>query len=135
MLFCFKLGKSAKETHEMLKEIYKMKPSHQRVSMSVLSVSGKCGPAWKTPPRKTKVRSEKSRIMTMLIVFFDSESITHKKFLPESTTLNDVAYTEVLKRLLIRIRRVRPVYTKQGSWTLLHNNARQHTALVVRQFL
>ncbi|GFX22724.1 histone-lysine N-methyltransferase SETMAR [Trichonephila clavipes] len=74
----------------------------------------------------------------MLIAFFDSKSLIHKELLPESTTsnavayteiLNAVAYTEILKRLLQRIRHVRPEYAKQGFWTLLHN------ALVIWQFL
>ncbi|GFU47059.1 mariner Mos1 transposase [Trichonephila clavipes] len=57
------------------------------------------------------------------------------EFLPESTALNAVACAEVLKRLLQRIRRVCTEYAKQGSWTLLHDNAQPHTTLVVRQFL
>ncbi|GFW09264.1 mariner Mos1 transposase, partial [Trichonephila clavipes] len=60
--------------------------------------------------------------------------LIHKEFLPESTKLNTLAYAEVLKCLLQRIRRVRPEYAKQGFWKI-HDNARPHTALVVRQFL
>ena len=48
----------------------------------------------------------------MLIVFFDCEGIIHKEFLPEGSTLNAAAYVEVLKRLLQRIRRVRPQYSE-----------------------
>ncbi|GFS78410.1 mariner Mos1 transposase [Trichonephila clavipes] len=83
---------------------------------------------------KTKVWSEKLLIKTIHIAFFDSNGLIHKEFLPESTTLNAVVYAEVLKRLMQRIRRVCPEYAKQDSWTLLHDNARPHTALVVRQF-
>lgn len=92
---------------------------------------------WRGPlsPKTTKVRSEKSRIKTMLIAFFDSKGLIHKEFLPEGTTLNAAAYVDILKRLLQRIRRVRPEYAAQGSWALLHDNARPHTALVVQQFL
>ena len=94
---------------------------------------------WRGPsrsPRSTKVRSEKSRIKTMLIVFFDCEGIIHKEFLPEGSTLNAAAYVEVLKRLLQRIRRVRPQYSEpEATWFLLHDNARPHTAAVVQQLL
>ncbi|GFX53379.1 mariner Mos1 transposase [Trichonephila clavipes] len=51
------------------------------------------------------------------------------------TTLIVVVYVEVLKRLLQCMRCVHPEYAKQGSWTLLHHNARPHTTLVVQQFL
>ncbi|GFW51630.1 hypothetical protein TNCV_4213061 [Trichonephila clavipes] len=38
--------------------------------------------------------------------------LIHKEFLPESTTLNAVAYAEFLECLLQRIHRVRPEYAK-----------------------
>ncbi|GFT71294.1 mariner Mos1 transposase [Trichonephila clavipes] len=87
---------------------------------------------WRSPssPKKTNVWSEKSRIKTMLIAFFDSKGLTHKEFLPQNTTLNAAAYAEVVKSLLKRMSRVRPEYSKQFYWTVFHNNARPHTALV-----
>ncbi|GFV18271.1 mariner Mos1 transposase [Trichonephila clavipes] len=112
-----------------------MKPSHQRLFMSVLSVSVKGGPAWMTLPKKTKIRLKKSLIKTMFITSFDSKGLIHKEFLPENTTLNSGACVEVLKRLLQRILSVRPVYAKQGSWTLIHYIVRPYEVLVVRQFL
>ncbi|GFU42093.1 hypothetical protein TNCV_3197461 [Trichonephila clavipes] len=66
---------------------------------------------------------------------FDSKGFIHKTLIPKSTTLNDVPYAEILKPLLQRIRRVRLEYAKQGSWTLLPDNAWPHIALVVRQIL
>ncbi|GBL86311.1 Mariner Mos1 transposase [Araneus ventricosus] len=86
-------------------------------------------------PKSKKARSEKSRIKTMLAVFFDSEVLVHIEFLPEGTTLNASTYVEILKRLLQLIKQVRPQYAKQGDWTLLHDNARPHTAFVVQKFL
>ncbi|GFS96255.1 mariner Mos1 transposase [Trichonephila clavipes] len=41
----------------------------------------------------------------------------------------------VLKRLMARIRRIRPEYRTESSWCLLHDNTSNHTFLVVRRFL
>ena len=86
-------------------------------------------------PKGKTVRCEKSRIKTMLVVFFDSEGLIHKEFLPEGSTLTAATYVDILKRLLQRINRVRPQYARHGHWTLLHDNARPHTALLVQRFL
>jgi hypothetical protein len=42
---------------------------------------------------------------------------------------------EALSRLVQRIRRVRPQFQEGGSWFLLHDNARPHTAVSIKQFL
>jgi hypothetical protein len=42
---------------------------------------------------------------------------------------------EVLFRLVQRMGRVRPQFQERGSWFLLHENARPHTAPSVKQFL
>ncbi|GBN25324.1 Mariner Mos1 transposase [Araneus ventricosus] len=99
---------------------------------------GKCHSIkWRGPgsPESKKARSEKSHIKTMHVVFFDSEGLVNTEFLLEGTTLNASTYVEILKRLLQRIKRVRPQYAKQGDWTLLHDNARPHTAFLVQKFL
>ncbi|GBL80161.1 hypothetical protein AVEN_29146-1 [Araneus ventricosus] len=77
----------------------------------------------------------KSRIKTLLIAFFDSKGLIHHEFVPSGTTINAESYEGVLKRLLQRIRRVRPQLYQSGQWKLLHDNARPHTAIHVRQFL
>jgi len=41
----------------------------------------------------------KSRIKTMLIVFFDARGIVHFEFVPQGETVNSAFYLEVLKRL------------------------------------
>ena len=46
-----------------------------------------------TSPWLKKLKFQRSRIKTMLIIFFDSQGIVHKEFLPEGKTLN----AEVLK--------------------------------------
>lgn len=89
----------------------------------------------KGEPRPKKVRQEKSKIKTMLICFYDSEGIVHKEFVPTGQTVNKEYYLEVLKRLLARITRVRPQYREPGSWSLLHDNAPAHNAILVRDYL
>jgi hypothetical protein len=42
---------------------------------------------------------------------------------------------EVLSRLVQRIRPERPQFQERGRWFLLHDNARPHTAVSVKQFL
>jgi hypothetical protein len=42
---------------------------------------------------------------------------------------------KVLSRLVQRIRRVRPQFQERGSWFLLYDNARPHTAVSMKQFL
>lgn len=92
---------------------------------------------WRAPssPRQTKSRAVKSKVKTMLITFFDKEGIIHKEFVPAGQTVNAAFYLEVLKRLLQRIRRVRPQMFQTGNWMLLHDNAPSHTSIMVRQFL
>lgn len=91
--------------------------------------------AGKTSPRPKKFRLQKSRIKTMLIVFFDTQGIIHKEFVPEGQSVNGAYYLEVMKRLLKRISRVRPQFREKGSWFLLHDNAPAHSSLIVRSFL
>lgn len=90
---------------------------------------------WTHPeePNPTKSRMKKSKIKSMLICFYDSKGIVHKEWLPTGQTVNDVFY--LMKRLLSRIRRVRPEYHKEGSWRLLHDNAPSHRSTLVTDFL
>lgn len=45
----------------------------------------------------------KSKIKTMLITFYDSKRIIHKKFVARGSTITAEYYLDVLKRLLNRI--------------------------------
>lgn len=91
---------------------------------------------WKSSgsPKSKKVRQAPSKIKTMLIVFYDSIGIVHHEFVPTGQTVNAAFYLEVLRRLLARIRRIRPQYRDPESWCLLHDNAPSHTAILIRQF-
>lgn len=68
---------------------------------------------------------------THLICFYDSKGIIDKKFVPQDQTINGKYYLDVVKRLLFRIRRVRPQYCENNSWRLLHDNAPAHRSTFV----
>lgn len=72
-------------------------------------------------PRPKKARISKSKVKTMLIVFFDISGLVHHEFVPHGTTVNAKFYVKVLKRLKRRIHRTRPDIG--GDWKLHHDNA------------
>jgi len=82
-----------------------------------------------------KLRFQKSKVKTMLLVFYDSKGIVHHEFAPNGQSITGEYYLSVLKRLLARIGRVRPEYKEPDSWSFLHDNAPAHTCLIVKQFL
>uniref|UniRef100_A0A034VCE1 Mariner Mos1 transposase n=1 Tax=Bactrocera dorsalis TaxID=27457 RepID=A0A034VCE1_BACDO len=74
---------------------------------------------------------EKSNVKTMLICFYDSKGIVHKEFVPPGQNVNAVFYLKLLKRLVRRIRRVRPEYSEDESWRLLWS----HRSTLVTDYL
>jgi len=88
-----------------------------------------------TSPRPKKLRFQKSRVKTMLVIFCDWQSVIHKEFVQEGETINAVYYNGVMKKLLNKIRRVRPGMCESGDWFLLHDNVPSHDATIVKQFL
>jgi len=64
---------------------------------------------WKSPssPRQKKARQSKSKFKT-IIVFSDNREIVPVDWMPESQTVNQVYYKEVLTNLRERVRRRRP---------------------------
>ncbi|UYV82751.1 hypothetical protein LAZ67_22000734 [Cordylochernes scorpioides] len=87
----------------------------------------------KSSPRPKKARMSKSRIKTMIIVFFDIRGIVQCEFVPQGQTVNSAFYLEVLRRLKRRIARVR-TYIKD-TVKLHHDNATSHTAFIITNFL
>ncbi len=75
----------------------------------------------------------KSKVKTMIIVFFNSKGIMHKEFVPPGQTVNQQFYLKVLDQLRKRIVCVRPGIAK--TWVLNHDNAACHRAFSVTQFL
>jgi len=88
-----------------------------------------------TPPRPKKLKFQRSCIKIMLIIFFDSQGVVHKEFVPEWKTVNAEFYKEVMDRLLKRIHRVRPAAFCSRDFFLLHDDAPAHKAVRVCQFL
>lgn len=90
---------------------------------------------WHTPasPKPKKARMSKSRVKTMLIVFFDAKGVVHKEFVPQGQTVNAAYYVDVLERLRKRVIRVRKNIA--ATWVLHLDNAPSHTSLRVREFL
>ncbi|UYV69350.1 K02A2.6-like [Cordylochernes scorpioides] len=70
----------------------------------------------------------KSRIKTMIIVFFDIRGIVHCEFVSQGQTVNSVFHLEVLRRLKRRISRVRTDI--KDTVKLHHDNATSHTAFL-----
>jgi transposase len=75
----------------------------------------------------------KSRVNSMLIIFFYSKGIVHKKFPPPPPPVNQTFYLQVLERLRNRVRRVRGEIA--DKWFLQHDNAPSHTSFAVKEFL
>ena len=120
--FCFKIGKTATETHELLQQAY------GEDAMGRTQVFD-----WSDWPKKgCQVRS---KTKVMLLAFFDYEGIVHHEYAPNGQTINKALYLEVLRRLRESVRRKRPEKWQDGDWILHHDNAPAHTSHLVQQFL
>ena len=75
-------------------------------------------PEWvgETSPRPKKLKSQRSRIKTMLIIFFNSQGVVHKEFVPEGKTVSAEFYKGVMDRLLKRIQGIRPAAFCSGDF-------------------
>jgi hypothetical protein len=122
IIFCFKLGKSASE--KAMEVILCLVQRH----LNGLNYFERVGSRW-------RMTMEKSRVKTMFIVFFDTQGVIHREFVPEGQTVNGQFYLGVMELLLKRIRRVRPEFHNSKDWFLLHDNAPAHTASDVACFL
>ena len=57
----------------------------------------------KSSPRPKKARMSRSRVKTMIIVFYDSRGIVHKEFVSPGQTVNHAFYKDVLERIRKRV--------------------------------
>jgi len=85
--------------------------------------------------RLEKLCFQKSKVKTMLIVFFDSQGIVHKEFVQEGCTFNAEYYKGVSDHLISHNGRVCPALYCTRDFSLLHDNAPAHSAAKIRQFL
>jgi hypothetical protein len=56
---------------------------------------------WKSPNslRPKKARQEKSKVKSMLVIFFDIKGTVHKEFIPAGQTVNSTYYCYILWQL------------------------------------
>jgi len=87
----------------------------------------------KSSPCPKKACMSRSKVKTMIIVFFNSRGIVHKEFVPPGLTVNHAFYRDVLERLRKQVQRVRTDIA--DDWVLHHDNALAHTALSIQEFL
>lgn len=92
---------------------------------------------WRLPEEGNpkKCRLQKSKVKTMFICFYDSRGIIHKEFVRPGQTVTGAFYKTVLKRLLARIRRIRPEYRDKAKLRLVHDNAPAHRSSVITDYL
>ncbi len=83
--------------------------------------------------RRQEVYQQKSKVKTILIIYFNAKGLIHLKYVPLNETVNVVYYVEVLKCLKRRIQCIGPVYREPGSWNLLDDNAPVQLANIVKQ--
>jgi hypothetical protein len=106
-----KLGKTASETHEILKTAFGDNAMGRTQSFEWFSRF----------KRGTNIKS-------MLVILFDCEDIVHQEFVPPGQTVNQSYYLEVLKLLREQVRRKRLELWRNQDWLLHHDNAEAHTA-------
>ncbi|GFT25497.1 hypothetical protein TNCV_3173761 [Trichonephila clavipes] len=91
---------------------------------------------WRSPaPSHREKRLEQKSPRSKRGTSFDSQGIIHKDSLPEGTEMNAARFIEMLTRFMKRLRRVWTQFAYQGSWFLVHDNDRSHTANIVKKFL
>jgi len=75
----------------------------------------------------------KSRVKSMLIIFFDAKGIVHKEFVAPGQTVNQTFYVLVLELLRNRVVCVRREIV--NTWFLHHDIVPSRTSFAVREFL
>jgi hypothetical protein len=58
-----------------------------------------------------------------LTTFSDAKGIIHHKCVPLKQSVNGKFHKEVVKRLIVLLHRVRPLFQKSGFWYLLYDIA------------
>jgi histone-lysine N-methyltransferase SETMAR len=89
---------------------------------------------WKSPnsPRPKKARQVKSKVKSMLIIFFNIKGIVHKESFLAGQTDNSSYYCDVLWRLCENVRILRPKLWQQKNWLLHHDNTPSQTSFLTK---
>lgn len=87
-------------------------------------------PPGEQPPAQPKPGFHGNKLL--LSVFWDSQGMLFWELLDNNQTVNANIYTEQLRKLADAVREKRP---KRLKVSLLHDNARPHTAKLTREFL
>jgi hypothetical protein len=82
----------------------------------------------------TSQRMSNSQVKAMMIIFFDIRGVIMIEWVPESQTVNQKYYLEVLTKLQEQMRKKIPELWKKKSWILHQDNAPVRNALAVKQF-
>jgi hypothetical protein len=69
-----------------------------------------------------KIHMSESQIKTILITFFSVKGIIHFKFIPQSQTVTQAYYVEIMKLLCEAVHRKRPEFWP-NTWILHHDVA------------
>jgi hypothetical protein len=78
--FCFKIGKTATETYQLLQQAY----GEDAVGRTQVF-------DW-----FDRFKEGRSKTKVMLLAFFDSEGIVHHEYIPDGQTINKEFYLKVL---------------------------------------
>jgi hypothetical protein len=78
-----------------------------------------------TSPRPKKARQVKSKVKSMLIIFYDIKGTVHKDFILAGQTVNSEYHCDVL-RSLREHESVRRLRLELQNWLLLHDNSPPH---------
>jgi histone-lysine N-methyltransferase SETMAR len=85
-------------------------------------------------PLSKKACMPKSKIKTMLIVFFNSTGILLQEYVLPGQTVHQQFYITILERLREQIQKKRPQMWR-NSWQLHHDNVPAHSAFRIKEFL
>ena len=126
--FCFKLNKTAAETHRMLKEAFGEQVLGQARTFEWFK-------GFKDGRESVEGRKHSGRPSTCTIPEM-SAKVREVILENRRQTIHDVGKfcCEVLRRMRENARRKRPEMWKNGDWLLHHDNAPAHTSLVLREF-
>jgi hypothetical protein len=86
-------------------------------------------------PRPKKVRQAKSKVKSMLIIFFNIKGTVHKEFVLAGKMVNFSYYCDFVRRLRENVGRLRPELWRQRNSMLHHDNAPSCTSFFTREFL